>query len=935
MRLVRDRYITWEGNRLLDLATGLVGDTESLREDIDGEAPLWPLVEILEHGREGEPRWVAARLDSIRNMERLRRRAATDASVRGVVPVGVEVYVALRAQLQLDDLLKDRTLLLMEKPGPISSNGRLAFLDAAVRSPRPHVLLTLHCGSTRASSVAREARAAYDTNPTRTRQLPAIDADVEHHLRRASRAESFVQAGRHAAAERLLRDVVGCLARRGRMALSARVLIDLGRIILDRGRTSDAEQVFSEAGTAAGTVADEALVAEVRLWQAASRTDADRLTEAEALCRAVLAACRLDRGRRAWARATLARVLLWQGRIAEALELDLSVPDDQEPDAAAVAFVRGVEVRVLLAAGRVFAAGLCASRLAADAVAWSPRARGVVAAAQLRFLVAAGALDLASAKLQEATALARGTGSPLRALKARALWASGLLRAGRTEEARLELRRLERWCRVAPPLFRRAIRELARAFENGRPEPDGRGPIPSSVCQPGTSPAVAMIVAAQDEESDRDAVSRILDLAREALGTSRIDVCSVDAGPVSAILSVGTGLPTRLGTRVLEAGLALGPEAAGPGSEIGVPARRGMHLVAAIVARWPADRRPPPHAREVLDMAAAVAFPRIEALIATGRTFSVQKVSAMPELIGVSRAMEDLRAAVTRAAGAPFSVLIQGESGVGKELVARAIHQLGARRERRFCDINCAALPDDLLESELFGHARGAFTGAVSDRPGLFEDADGGTVFLDELADLSARGQAKLLRVLQQHEIRRVGETFSRKVDVRVVTAANRDMEAEVASGRFRQDLLYRLDVIRIRIPALRERSEDVPPLAQHFWQGASQRVGTSARLTHGVLAALARYHWPGNVRELQNVMSALAVAAPSRGHVRTPLLPPVIAGATTVTCARLADARAQFERRAIESALARSGGSRTRAARELGLSRQGLLKMMSRLRLT
>jgi len=350
-----------------------------------------------------------------------------------------------------------------------------------------------------------------------------------------------------------------------------------------------------------------------------------------------------------------------------------------------------------------------------------------------------------------------------------------------------------------------------------------------------------------------------------------------------------------------------------------------------LVARWPADRAAPAYARELLETAAAVAGPRLEALQASAQA-AAQAVTAVPELIGVSVAIEEVRSAIARAASAPFAVMVQGESGVGKELVARAIHQLSPRRQRRFCDINCAALPDELLESELFGHARGAFTGAVSDRPGLFEDADGGTVFLDELADLSGRAQAKLLRVLQQQEVRRVGETFSRKVDVRLVTAANRDMAAEVESGRFRQDLLYRLDVIRIRIPPLRDRPEDVAILAQRFWQSAAPRVGTTALLTHGVLAALARYHWPGNVRELQNVMAALAVAAPSRGYVRANLLPAAITGATLVVASRLAEARAQFERRAIESALARSAGSRTRAARELGLSRQGLLKMMARL---
>ena len=167
--------------------------------------------------------------------------------------------------------------------------------------------------------------------------------------------------------------------------------------------------------------------------------------------------------------------------------------------------------------------------------------------------------------------------------------------------------------------------------------------------------------------------------------------------------------------------------------------------------------------------------------------------------------------------------------------MARAIHCLSPRRERRFCDLNCAALPDELLESELFGHARGAFTGAITERAGLVEEADGGTLFLDEVPDLSPRAQAKLLRVLQQQEVRRVGESFSRKVDVRIVSAVNRDMRAESAAGRFRQDLLYRLDVIRIRVPPLRERPEDIPVLAHHFWRiaGASRGHARGAGARH------------------------------------------------------------------------------------------------------
>jgi two-component system response regulator HupR/HoxA len=281
------------------------------------------------------------------------------------------------------------------------------------------------------------------------------------------------------------------------------------------------------------------------------------------------------------------------------------------------------------------------------------------------------------------------------------------------------------------------------------------------------------------------------------------------------------------------------------------------------------------------------------------------------------------------------TVLLLGETGTGKELFARLIHDNGPRRAARFVAQNCGALPESLLESELFGHARGAFTGAVADKTGILEDANGGTLFLDEVADLSLRGQAKLLRVLQQQEVRRVGETFARPVDVRPVTAANRDMRAEAAAGRFRADLLYRLDVIRIAMPPLRERPEDIPVLAHHIWDAAIARVGSHATLAHDVLATLTRYHWPGNVRELQNVLAALAVAAPARGRVRASLLPAAISGATAVSAHTLTEARAQFERRFIEAALARAAGSRTRAAAELGVSRQGLLKTMARLGIT
>jgi transcriptional regulator with GAF, ATPase, and Fis domain len=280
---------------------------------------------------------------------------------------------------------------------------------------------------------------------------------------------------------------------------------------------------------------------------------------------------------------------------------------------------------------------------------------------------------------------------------------------------------------------------------------------------------------------------------------------------------------------------------------------------------------------------------------------------------------------------APYPVLIEGESGSGKELVARAIHARSARRSRRFCAVNCAALTDDLLEAELFGHVRGAFTGAVAERPGLFEEADQGTILLDEAAELTPRAQAKLLRVLQEGEVRRIGENMPRKVDARVVAATNRSLEDDVRNGRFRADLRFRLDVIRIQVPPLRERADEIPWLAARIWSEAAARVGTRAMLGEDVLAALARYDWPGNVRELQNVMASLAVHAPRRGRVPASLLPPHIAGGA-LAAPGFDEARLEFERRYVRAALARAGGRRSTAAAHLGMTRQGLAKVIRRL---
>ena len=306
-----------------------------------------------------------------------------------------------------------------------------------------------------------------------------------------------------------------------------------------------------------------------------------------------------------------------------------------------------------------------------------------------------------------------------------------------------------------------------------------------------------------------------------------------------------------------------------------------------------------------------------------------------PELIGNSPLMVSVRDAVVRAASAPFPVLIEGESGTGKELVARALHRMSARREKRLNAVNCAALTDELVEAELFGHVRGAFTGATGPRVGLFEESHGGTLFLDEVTELSPRAQAKLLRVLQEREIRRVGENHTRAIDVRILAACNVPVADAVAAGRFRDDLRFRLAVIRISLPPLRERVEDIPSLAMAFWRRFASEAGTRAVLGPDALARLTRHGWPGNVRELQNTMAGLVVAAPLRGRVTARHVEQVLSQTASVVempGVRLEAARRTFEQRIILGALTRHGGRRHAAAAELGLTRQGLAKAMRRL---
>ncbi len=296
-------------------------------------------------------------------------------------------------------------------------------------------------------------------------------------------------------------------------------------------------------------------------------------------------------------------------------------------------------------------------------------------------------------------------------------------------------------------------------------------------------------------------------------------------------------------------------------------------------------------------------------------------------------AMRRTVAMARQAAAAPTTILLLGESGTGKEVLARAIVRWSPRHDRPFIVLNCAALPEQLLESELFGHVKGAFTGALAHRKGLFEEADGGTLFLDEVGDMPATTQAKLLRVLEDGEVRRVGSNRPTHVDVRILAATNRDLDGEVRAGRFRQDLYFRLNVVALHLPPLRERPEDLPLLTEHLLQHHAREIKKARKpLTPAALARLQGYQWPGNVRELSNVLErAVLLSLGPEIRPEDLALPMGVTGAGDDGDGALRRASAQAEREAIVQALEATGGNVTRAATRLGLSRRGLQLKMRR----
>ncbi len=314
-----------------------------------------------------------------------------------------------------------------------------------------------------------------------------------------------------------------------------------------------------------------------------------------------------------------------------------------------------------------------------------------------------------------------------------------------------------------------------------------------------------------------------------------------------------------------------------------------------------------------------------------------ERLEASEPLIGNSLPMQQLKADLKLAAAADSRILVTGENGTGKELVARQVHRLSRRSRGPFVEVNCAAIPEDLIESELFGHVKGAFTGAAADRPGRFEQASGGTLFLDEIADMSLKTQAKVLRVLQEQRFERVGGTSTIQVDVRVVAATNKDLEGEIEAGRFREDLYFRLAVIPLTVPPLRSRREDIPLLVDHFIAHFARELGRRPKLLSRAAAErLQAYGWPGNVRELRNVVERMMIMVPGE-VIDAGALPPAIRGESgdrgtpleAQDFPTLRDARAAFEKRYIERKLAEHGGNVSRTSLALGLERSNLYRKM------
>ncbi len=997
------------GRRPLPLPADASGSRGSAAVEAEIRSLVCGLEDLLERGVSGHPRAACLRVPRGPRHVVLVHLAARTARLRGYVPVNAralgEAGEGALHSGQWRRLVRGRHVMVLDDSIHADGNqaASLFFLSLGLTSDRPHVLLSVESSlppeggrgtvfaiAADRPALVRENVAAY-LAPTRVTAGAGDPA--------ASLIGGAIASGRHAQAERLLRERLGRRARRRDEAAGGEAALALGRLLLIRGRTTCAGRVLEEARERFDRASLPGPAVHAAVFIGLAWTDAGRFGPAEAALRAaVVAAAKLSVPElEGLANLALARCLYWQGRLAEASGCLAHLParawgtplGGAPDDRSAVATPAGVvcarerlygvslqralpdwsgdpwavgEIglgvaraclasRIALAAHDVEQAGRRAAE-ARERAQQSGDSVGLAAACAAKAAVycALGDIDAVRDEVETGLLAARQAHAPLRALRLRILMARGLREAGRDRDARRWLARLSR---LDPARLPRVVGlPLERAIRGDDPPPGGRSdadvrlpqrrPLTAESASLGPAPAADLVSAlvevlrvCQSSDDDAAVLGRVSTTLRER--TRAVSIACFGRVRAATCLLATDGREARgeeLAQRAIDTGLVVAPASTLSGLEAAVPIRFAGALVGAFVCRFGADA-PPDWASvcHVITAAAAAVGPCVRTVADLRSLPTSQPDTAVSEMLGRSDAITDLRRAVLRAAAAPFNVVIEGESGSGKELVARALHRLGPRRDRPLCALNCAALADDLIEAELFGHARGAFTGAIAERKGLFEEADHGVLVLDEVGDLTSRAQAKLLRAIQEGEVRRIGENFARAVDVRIVAATNRPLGAAVESGLFRRDLLYRLEVVRIVVPPLRQRAEDIPLMAGHFWREATARVGSRSTLAPPTLAALARYDWPGNVRELQNVMAALAVSAGRRGSVGPEQLPPVIGGQAAAAGLRtMSEARRAFETGMVRTALARAGGRRAHAAGELGLTRQGLAKLMARL---
>jgi DNA-binding NtrC family response regulator len=803
-----------------------------------------------------------------------------------------------------------------------------------------------------------EQSAPYGTEATAVPPVDQHDWPVPDEIaslgRRLEAGERLIARGRHAPGERMLRQAIGALARRHDWPRAGEGSLVLASLLLRRGRIRDAQATLKTVADSSLGDGDESRLIDVAILRGVAAIEMARIDEAETTLSAAAAAARAkaDRARTGRALVVLARALFWRGHY-EAAEQALQSIDHACMVSHMAVAVAGLRSSVAVGS-RQFDRAV---EGAASALELAQRAgdAGLIAEAAGRAAFAHLAVgDVAAVERDAAVSIAaaRAAREPLVATRVRLLLVEGLRRSGRMPAAARLLKKITRLGgSTLPPILRARCDLWGDLLQHAGPveEVFARhaaatgldalklfGPrSPGSIATPPHELMVDDIVGildlCQTSDDEQVVLGEVCRRVRARVHGAATGIAVPGAGGGYVTLAGDGGrLDLTIAERTAIAGVAIAPHRHEDRIEAAAPVRYGGSTIGVLVARWTIGTlHDLTSAGTLLTTTAAAVAPIVSAALVRARRAPGRMMS---ELLGSSESMAEVRRAVERAAPAPFAVLVEGESGSGKELVARAIHRSSSRRDRAFCTLNCAALPDDLIEAELFGHARGAFTGAIAERTGVFEEAHGGTLMLDEIGELSPRAQAKLLRVIQEGELRRIGDNVSRRVDVRIVSATNRDLRSEATAGRFRLDLLYRLDVVRIVVPSLRERREDIPTLAEHIWGEAAARVGSRATLAASTVAALARYDWPGNVRELQNVLAALVVRCPKRGVVPPTALGPQFADRCLGEASRLDAARRTFEERFVRATLVRTGGHRARAAEELGVTRQGLAKLMTRL---